>query len=209
MCMSLGCAACGVTGCRIIDSPRERLVASLTACLVPLQREISHPHCPHHHVFVGGQVGLFPSLQGAALLLGTLLVGWRPPWAAQAVVLYGAAGSPLILYLELPPLPQATGRPGAGALGAGSDSFVLGRAAAVAARRGGDLVDGQCAGGRTVSAKLVHWFLDPFRPAVVGLDGVILMAFLLGWPANEIVVPVMLMAYLSTDRWWRWATWGR
>lgn len=128
MCMSLGCAACGVTGCRIIDSPRERLVASLTACLVPWQREISHPHCPHHHVFCGrDRWGLFPSLQGAALLLGTLLLGVAATLGCSKLLSSTVLrGVPSSFTLELPPFRRPTGRPGAGALGAGSDSLRAG-----------------------------------------------------------------------------------
>ena len=76
--------------------------------------------------------------------------------------------------------------------------FVLGRAAAVAAPAGLLI---WCMANLTVGGQslLAHCsgFFDPFA-RLLGLDGVILMAFILGFPANEIVVPVMLMAYLST-----------
>ena len=51
------------------------------------------------------------------------------------------------------------------------------------------------AGDRSLLAHCTAFF-DPFA-RLFGLDGVIFMAFLLGWPANEIVLPIMLMAYLS------------
>ena len=76
--------------------------------------------------------------------------------------------------------------------------FVLGRAVAVAAPAGAFiwLMANVTVGGATLLAHCTG-FLDPFA-RLIGLDGVILMAFILGWPANEIVLPVMLMAYLST-----------
>lgn len=92
-----------------------------------LQREISHPHCPHHHVFCGRTGGPVPFSSGGGAVTGDVVAGGGGhPGLLQAVVLYGAAGSPLILYLGTAPLPQATGRPGAGALGAGSDSLRAG-----------------------------------------------------------------------------------
>ena len=76
--------------------------------------------------------------------------------------------------------------------------FVLGRAAAVAAPAG--LLIWLCANVQVGGDSILNWctgFLDPFA-RLLGLDGVILMAFLLGFPANEIVIPIIIMAYLST-----------
>ena len=76
--------------------------------------------------------------------------------------------------------------------------FVLGRAVAVAAPAG--LVIWLCANVTVGGASILAWgtgFLDPFG-RLLGLDGTILMAFLLGFPANEIVIPIILMSYLST-----------
>ena len=75
MCMSLGCNACGVTGCRIIDSPRERLIAILTSSLVPCNGKFPTLIALITIFFVGGRTGLLASLEGAALLLGTLVLG--------------------------------------------------------------------------------------------------------------------------------------
>ena len=199
MCMSLGCAACGVTGCRIIDSPRERLVASLTACLVPCNGKFPTLIALITMFFVGGQVGLFPSLQGAALLLGTLLLGVAATLGCSKLLSSTVLrGVPSSFTLELPPFR----RPRVGQVLVRSvldrTLFVLGRAAAVAAPAGA--VIWLMANVQAGEQSLLSWctgFLDPFA-RLFGLDGVILMAFLLGWPANEIVVPVMLMAYLST-----------
>ena len=73
--MSLGCNACGVTGCRIIDSPRERLIAILTASLVPCNGKFPTLIALITIFFVGGRAGVLASLEGAALLLATLVLG--------------------------------------------------------------------------------------------------------------------------------------
>ena len=142
---------------------------------------------------------MLPSLQGAGLLLGVLVLGVGGTLLCSrllsATILKGLPSS---FALELPPYRK----PRVGQILVRSvldrTLFVLGRAVAVAAPAGvliwvmanvevgGTSLLGHCTG-----------FLDPFA-RVFGLDGVILMAFILGWPANEIVIPIMLMAYLST-----------
>lgn len=197
LCMSLGCGACGVTGCRIIDSPRERIIAILTASMVPCNGKFPTlialigllPFCQ------GGPIG---SLAGAALLLGALVVGVAATLACSrllsATVLKGMPSS---FALELPPFRKP--RVGEVLLRSVLDRtlFVLGRAVAVAAPAGAIiwLLANVTVGGTSMLAHCTD-FLDPFG-RLLGMDGVILTAFLLGWPANEIVVPVMLMAYLS------------
>ena len=199
MCMSIGCNACGVTGCRIIDSPRERLIAILTASLVPCNGKFPTLIALITLFFVGGQGGLLASVEGAALLLGTLVLGVAGTLTCSrllsATVLRGMPSS---FALELPPFRK----PRVGEIVVRSvldrTLFVLGRAAAVAAPAGAAiwLMANVTVGGATLLAHCTGFF-DPFA-RLFGLDGVILMAFLLGWPANEIVLPVMLMAYLST-----------
>ena len=198
MCMSMGCNACGVPGCRIIDSPRERLIAILTASLVPCNGKFPTLIALITIFFVGGRTGALASLEGAALLLATLVLGVAGTLGCSrllsATVLKGMPSS---FALELPPFR----RPRVGEVIVRSvldrTLFVLGRAVAVAAPAGAAiwLLANVTVGG----ASLLAWctgFLDPFA-RWFGLDGVILMAFILGWPANEIVLPVMLMAYLS------------
>lgn len=199
MCMSLGCNACGVTGCRIIDSPRERLIAILTSSLVPCNGKFPTLIALITLFFVGGRSGLAASLEGAALLLGVLVLGVAGTLACSrllsATVLKGMPSS---FALELPPFRKP--RVGQVLIRSVLDRtlFVLGRAAAVAVPAGAViwLMANVTVGGTS----LLGWctgFLDPFA-RLFGMDGVILMAFILGWPANEIVLPVMLMAYLAT-----------
>ena len=199
MCMSLGCNACGVTGCRIIDSPRERLIAILTSSLVPCNGKFPTLIALITIFFVGGRTGLLASLEGAALLLGTLVLGVAGTLACSrllsATVLKGMPSS---FALELPPFR----RPRVGQVIVRSmldrTLFVLGRAVSVAAPAGALIwvMANVTVGDVSLLARCTG-FLDPFA-RLFGLDGVILMAFILGWPANEIVLPVMLMAYLAT-----------
>lgn len=198
MCMSLGCSACGVTGCRIIDSPRERLIAILTSSLVPCNGKFPTLIALITLFFVGSQAGFAASLKGAALLLGVLVLGVAGTLLCSrllsATVLRGAPSS---FTLELPPFRKP--RVGQVIVRSVLDRtlFVLGRAIAVAAPAGAViwLMANITVGNASLLAHCAG-FLDPFA-RLFGLDGVILMAFLLGWPANEIVVPIMLMTYLS------------
>ena len=198
MAMGLGCNACGVTGCRIIDSPRERIVAILTNPLVPCNGRFPMLISLVTLFFLGGGGGFWRTLGAAGMMLGVLTLGVGMTLAVSrlltATVLRGAPSS---FTLELPPYRRP--RWGQVAVRSVLDRtlFVLGRAAVVAAPAG--LLIWLCAnvsvGGVTLLARITG-FLDPVGRAL-GMDGVILMAFLLGWPANEIVVPVMLMGYLS------------
>ncbi len=197
--MSLGCNACGVTGCRIIDSPRERLIAILTSSLVPCNGKFPTLIALITIFFVGGRGGLLASAEGAALLLGTLVLGVAGTLACSrllsATVLKGMPSS---FALELPPFRRPQVREVVVRSVLDRTLFVLGRAVSVAAPAGAAIwvMANVTAGGGTLLAHCTG-FLDSFA-RLFGLDGVILMAFLLGWPANEIVLPVMLMAYLST-----------
>ena len=194
MCMSLGCTACGVTGCRIIDSPRERLAAMLTSSLVPCNGKFP-TLLALITLFLVGQGG---SLVGAAALLGVLLLGVAATLGCTRLLTATVLkGTPSAFALELPPFR----RPRVGQVVVRSlldrTVFVLARAVAVAAPAGGViwLLANLTVGDATILAHITG-FLDPVGQ-LMGLDGVILTAFLLGWPANEIVMPVMLMAYLA------------
>ena len=194
MCMSLGCTACGVTGCRIIDSPRERLAAMLTSSLVPCNGKFP-TLLALITLFLVGQGG---SLVGAAALLGVLLLGVAATLGCTRLLTATVLkGTPSAFALELPPFR----RPRVGQVVVRSlldrTVFVLARAVAVAAPAGGViwLLANLTVGDTTILAHITG-FLD-LLGQLMGLDGVILTAFLLGWPANEIVMPVMLMAYLA------------
>lgn len=199
MCMGFGCNAAGVVGCRIIDSPRERLIAILTNSFVPCNGRFPTLIAVITMFFVGAEGGAWAGLKASLLLTGVIVLGvlatFQVSRLLSATVLKGVPSS---FTLELPPYR----RPRVGQVIVRSildrTIFVLGRAAAVAAPAG--LVIWLCAnvtvGDMTVLDHITG-FLDPFA-RLIGLDGVILTAFILGFPANEIVIPIAIMAYLST-----------
>ena len=199
MCMGFGCNAAGIVGCRIIDSPRERLIAIITNNFVPCNGRFPTLIAIITMFFVGTQAGPGKSLLSALLLTGVILLGvCMTFWVSRLLSGTILRGVPSSFTLELPPYR----RPRIGQVIVRSvldrTLFVLGRAVAVAAPAG--LVIWLCAnvqvGGMSVLAQCTG-FLDPFAH-LLGMDGVILMAFILGFPANEIVIPIIIMAYLST-----------
>ena len=198
MCQGFGCNACGVTGCRIIDSPRERLIAIVTNSFVPCNGRFPTLIALITIFFVGGNNGLLTGLAAAAVLLGILVLGIGMTLLMSRILSATVLrGIPSSFTLELPPYR----RPRVGQVLVRSvldrTLFVLGRAVAVAAPAG--LVIWLCANMQVGNASIlshITTLLDPLG-RLMGMDGVILMAFVLGWPANEIVMPIILMAYLS------------
>lgn len=198
MCMGLGCNACGVMGCRIIQSPRERLIAILTNAFVPCNGRFPTLIALIAMFFVTGS-GLWSSLGAAAVLMGAIVLAVAMTlWASRLLSATVLKGMPSSFSLELPPyrMPQV----GQVLLRSILDRtlFVLGRAAAVAAPAGLLIwiAANVTVGSGSILSHLAG-FLQPLG-ALLGLDGIILLAFLLGFPANEIVVPCILMGYLST-----------
>ena len=200
MAMGFGCNAAGVIGCRIIDSPRERLIAILTNSLVPCNGRFPTLITLITLFFLTGIQGTFSGSLVAALLLTTaILAGICATLGCSWVLSHTfLKGIPSAFTLELPPYR----RPQIGKILVRSildrTLFVLGRAAAIAAPAGLVIwiLANTAVGGQSLLLHLTGFF-DPLG-RLMGLDGVILMAFLLGFPANEIVVPIMLMTYLQS-----------
>ena len=198
MCMGFGCNACGVMGCRIIDSPRERLIAILTNNFVPCNGRFPTLIALLTMFFaVGG--GLAGSLASAALLLCAIVFAVCVTLAVSRLLSRTVLqGTPSTFALELPPyrMPQI----GQVLVRSVLDRtlFVLGRAVVVAAPAGLLiwLLANIAPGGTSLLVYLSH-FLEPLGN-LMGLDGMILLAFLLGFPANEIVIPILLMGYCAT-----------
>lgn len=199
MCMGFGCNACGVTGCRIIDSPRERLIAILTNAFIPCNGRFPTLISIITMFLVGTSAGLWSSLEGVVLLLGLIVCSVLVTFFVSKILSKTVLqGKPSSFLLELPPYRK----PQIGKVIVRSifdrTLFVLGRAITVAAPAG---ILIWCLANIEVDgvAILTHitTFLDPFA-VWLGMDGVILTAFLLGFPANEIVIPIILMTYLST-----------
>ena len=199
MCMGFGCNACGVTGCRIIDSPRERLVAILTNAFVPCNGRFPTLIALISLFFLGGSLGFGRSLLATALFLGCILFAVAMTLLASrlltATVLRGQLSA---FSLELPPYRMP--RVGQVLVRSLLDRtlFVLGRAVTVAAPAGLLIwiLGSISVRGGSLLTVLAGALDGPGR--LMGLDGMVLLAFLLGFPANEIVLPVLLMGYLQT-----------
>ena len=197
--MGFGCNAAGIVGCRIIDSPRERLIAMITNNFVPCNGRFPTLIASLSMFFVGVSGGLTQSVGSALLLTILILLGVFMTFLVSKILSQTILkGVPSSFTLELPPYR----RPQIGKVIVRSifdrTMFVLGRAAVVAAPAG--LLIWLLANIRVGDITLLAHcacFLDPFAQQL-GMDGVILLAFILGLPANEIVVPIMIMAYLST-----------
>jgi len=207
MAMGLGCNAAGVVGCRIIDSPRERLIAILTNSLMPCNGRF--PLLLTMIALLGAGGGVWAGLPMESPVLSSLLTALVLTLFILAAILatLGASfllsrtllkGVPSSFTLELPPYRRP--QPGKVIVRSIFDRtlFVLGRAVAVAAPAGLViwLLANLTVGGESLLMHIAG-FLDPLG-ALMGLDGIILMAFILGFPANEIVLPIILMAYLQS-----------
>ncbi len=195
MCMGLGCNAAGVVGCRIIDSPRERLLAILTNSLMPCNGRFP-ALIAVLTMFCIGAGGAAASVWSALLLCALVLLSVLATFFATRLLSCTVLrGSPSSFVLELPPyrVPQV-GKVLVRSL-FDRTLFVLGRAVTVAAPAGLLIwcMANITVGNVTLLAHLTA-FLDPFAQ-LLGMDGVILAAFILGFPANEIVLPLIVMAY--------------
>ena len=198
MAMGFGCNAAGVVGCRIIDSPRERLLAVLTNSFAPCNGRFPTLIALLTMFFALSGGGVLGDVWAACLLTAVVLLGVGASFLAtkllSVTVLRGAESA---FTLELPPYR----RPQLGQVILRSlrdrTLFVLGRAAVVAAPAGALLwLMGHIPVGTGSLLTACAGALDP-TARFIGLDGVILLAFLLGWPANEIVLPIALMGYLA------------
>ncbi len=198
MCMGFGCNAAGVVGCRIIDSPRERLIAVLTNVFVPCNGRFPALITLLTLFFIGSGGSIGTSCLSAVLLTAIILLSILITFAITHLLSVTLLkGLPSSFTLELPPYR----RPQIGQVVVRSlldrTLFVLGRAAAVAAPAG--LLLWVLANTTWHDSSLLQHgaaFLDPFAQ-LMGLDGAIMIAFILGFPANEIVMPIILMIYLA------------
>ena len=199
MAMGFGCNAAGIIATRVINSPRERLVAILTNNFVPCNGRFP-TLIMLATVFVGASFSpAFASLAAAGTVLLVVLIGvaftLAVSWALSRTILRGEASA---FTLELPPYR----RPGVMRTLYTSlidrTLFVLWRAMLTAAPAGAVIwILANITVGGTSLAQHIANGLNPLGQAI-GLDGVILLAYIIAIPANEIVVPVMLMVYLGT-----------
>ncbi len=200
MSMGFGCNAVGVSGCRIIDSPRERLIAILTNNFVPCNGRFPTLIAIITMFFSGMLVAPYNGIVSALLLTAVILLGVLLTfWVSRLLSMTILKGMPSSFTLELPPYRK----PQFGKVIVRSifdrTLFVLGRAVSVAIPAGVLIwVMANVTLDDATLLQIIADFLDPFAK-LFGMDGVILFAFILGFPANEIVVPIMIMAYLSSS----------
>lgn len=202
MCMGFGCNAAGVIGCRIIDSPRERLIAILTNNFVPCNGRFP--------TLIAISTIFFSSAIGSSFLSSTITA-----LSITILIIIGVLTTLLVSYilsktllkgvpstftLELPPYrPPQIGRVIYTSI-IDRTLFVLRRSIAVAIPAG--IITWIFANIYIGDISLLTYvanFLDPLGK-LIGLDGFILLAFILGFPANEIVVPILIMSYMATGK---------
>lgn len=199
MAMGFGCNAAGVIATRIIDSPRERLIAILTNNFVPCNGRFP-TLIMLATIFVAAQFPpAFASFAAAGAVMGIVLLGvlftLLVSAALSRTLLKGEASA---FTLELPPYRRPSILRILYTSLIDRTIFVLWRAMLTAAPAGAVIWILANINWHGISlARHAANFLQPFGYAL-GLDGVILLAYIIAIPANEIVVPTMLMTYLGT-----------
>ncbi len=198
MSMGFGCNAAGIIACRVIDSPRERLIAILTNNFVPCNGRFP-TLILLASIFVAARFspGL-ASFAAAGTVVGVVLIGvfftLIVSAALSRTVLKGEASA---FTLELPPYRRPDILRVLYTSLIDRTVFVLARAVAVAAPAGAVIwILGNVTADGVPLARHVADFFDPLG-RTIGLDGVILLAYVIAIPANEIVVPTMLMVYMG------------
>ncbi|WP_091836153.1 nucleoside recognition domain-containing protein [Marininema halotolerans] len=199
MAMGFGCNAAAIMSTRIIESPRERMMAILTNNFVPCNGRWPTLILLSSLFMATGFAGGAQTLVTASVVMGMVLLGivvtLAVSWALSKTALKGV---PTHYTLELPPYRRPKLWDTILRASIDKSLFVLKRAVIIAAPAGVItwILANIDVGNLSVLEHVVA-FLDPFAKAL-GMDGFILMAFILGLPANEIVLPILLMGYLST-----------
>ena len=199
MCMGFGCNAVGVTGCRIIDSKRERLIAILTNSFVPCNGRFPMIIAIITIFFVGLNNTFTSSLLSALLLVLVICFSVFITLIISKILSKTILkGMPSSFILELPPYRKPQYLKVVIRSIIDRTLYVLGRAVVVAIPAGIIIyILSNVYVGTSSILTICTNFLDPFAD-LLGLDGVILFAFILGFPANEIVVPIIIMAYMKS-----------
>ena len=199
MCMGFGCNAVGVTGCRIIDSKRERLIAILTNSFVPCNGRFPMIIAIITIFFVGLNNTFTSSLLSALVLVLVICFSVFITLIISKILSKTILkGMPSSFILELPPYRKPQYLKVIIRSIIDRTLYVLGRAVVVAIPAGIIIyiLSNVYVGSLSILTICTN-FLDPFAD-LLGLDGVILFAFILGFPANEIVVPIIIMAYMKS-----------
>lgn len=197
MCMGFGCNACGVVGARIIDSPRERLIGILTNSLVPCNGRFPSLIAIITMFFA---VGSFSTFKSAIILTSIILLSILITLIISKILSNTILkGLPSSFILEMPSYRKPQIKKVIIRSIFDRTLFVLGRAIEVAAPAG--LVIWIMSNVNINGINILGYctsFLNPIAN-IFGLDGTILMAFILGFPANEIVIPIMIMGYMKSS----------
>lgn len=200
MCMGIGCNAVGVTGARIIDSKRERLLAIITNSFMPCNGRYPVIIAVISMFIIGSTRGILSSILVAIILVLTILLSIIMTFITCKILsCHLLKGQKISFILELPDYRKINYWKVITTSIWDRTIFVLGRAVIVAMPTGIILylLTNINIGGVSILNVAAN-FLDPFSK-LIGLDGVILLAYFLGMPANEIVLPIILMTYLGTN----------
>jgi len=199
MCMGFGCNAAGIIGCRIIDSPRERLIAVITNNFVPCNGRFPILIAVTSMFFAGIVKGSFQPVILTLIVTTVIVLGiFMTLLISKILSKTILRGLPSNFTLELPPYRK----PQVGRIIIRSifdrTLFVLGRAVVVAIPAG--LIIWIMANVYIRDSNILTFTANLLNPLakLIGLDGYILLAFILGFPANEIVIPILLMSYMAT-----------
>lgn len=199
MCMGFGCNAAGIIGCRIIDSPRERLIAVITNNFVPCNGRFPILIAVTSMFFAGTVKGSFQPVILTLIVTTVIVLGiFMTLLISKILSKTILRGLPSNFTLELPPYRK----PQVGRIIIRSifdrTLFVLGRAVVVAIPAG--LIIWIMANVYIRDSNILTFTANLLNPLakLIGLDGYILLAFILGFPANEIVIPILLMSYMAT-----------
>ena len=200
MCMGYGCNACGVVGCRIIESKKEKLIAILTNVFSPCNGRFPSLIAIISIFIVSGISSRFAHSILASLVLLLVIVFSISITLAISKLLSITIlkGKPSTFTLELPPYRKPKILDTIIRSIFDRTIFVLGRAICITVPAG--IIIWLCANlsinGNSILV-IISNFLNPIGN-VMGIDGEILLAFILGIPANEIVIPILLMVYSSS-----------
>ena len=199
MCMGFGCNSVGVTNARIIDSKRERLIAILTNSFIPCNGRFPSLISIISMFFII-ESKLFNSLLSVTILTLLILLSIFATLIISKILSKTILkGMPSFFTIELPPYRKPSIIKVIIRSIFDRTLFVLGRAVVVAIPAG--IVIWLCANISVGGNSLINIFSNFLNPVgvLLGMDGIILLAFILGFPANEIVIPIMMMGYLSNS----------
>lgn len=200
MAMGFGCNAVGVCGCRIIDSPRERIIAILTNSFVPCNGRFPTLIAIASMFLIGTSTGLIKSILSVLVVIVVILIGIIMTFFVSKILSKTILkGIPSSFVLELPPYRKPQFSKVIVRSIFDRTLFVLARAVKVAAPAG--LIIWLLANLEFGGVTLLNILSNFFGPIgnIMGLDGVIILAFILSFPANEILIPIIIMCYMANN----------